>query len=144
MTGVIGDEAWMTAELRAARAELDAAVARGEQAIEHARQVAASLPKTAISDEDIQQIDAAARGKDAPPELRALTRRIDSGELTWRDIVDGKAMHDPDVQAAMAANLDRLATVYRQFEEGATPDDILGRTPDAGGEEQTVLRHSSW
>jgi hypothetical protein len=142
---------WKTEALRAAQADLAAAVERGREAVLHAQQVSALIPQTGISDEDIGQIERAARGKDAPPELRALAERVERGELSWRRIVDGHAMHDPGVQAAMRANLAQLGRVYRKFEEGYTIDDVLesevGRASrrstddDDGG---TVLKHSSW
>jgi dsRNA-specific ribonuclease len=146
-----------TAALRAAEAELAAAAERGREAMRHAREVAARVPQSSISDEDIRQIERAARGKDAPPELRALAERVQRGELSWRQIVGGHAMHDPGVQAAMQTNLARLGRAYRQFEEGYTLDEILDRQPparlprpaatdaaDDEGHGGTVRRHSSW
>ncbi len=152
--------AWKTAEVRAAEAALAAAVERGKEAVVRARQVSSRVPDTRLSDKDIEEINRAARGKDAPPELRALAQRVERGDLSWRQIVDGHAMHDPGVQAAMRANLAQLGRVYRKFEEGFTLDDVLesetGQTarrrvvrPDAAPDPDdtppdTVLRHSSW
>ncbi|HEY0637455.1 MAG TPA: hypothetical protein VGD67_07395 [Pseudonocardiaceae bacterium] len=152
--------AWKSREVRAAEAALAAAVERGREAVVKAQQVSARVPNTRLSDRDIEEIDRAARGKDAPPELRALAQRVERGDLTWRQIVDGQAMHDPGVQAAMKVNLARLGGVYRKFEEGFGLDEVLeaetGRTArraaraDAGrdGEDDddqgSVLKHSSW
>ncbi len=151
--------AWKTAEVRAAEAALAAAVERGKEAVVRAQQVSARVPNTRLSDNDVEEIDRAARGKDAPPELRALAQRVERGDLSWRQIVDGHAMHDPGVQAAMRANLAQLGRVYRKFEEGFTLDDVLesetGQTPrrravrpDTPDPDDTppdtVLRHSSW
>lgn len=151
--------AWKTRELREAEAALAAAVERGREAVVKAQQVSARMPDTRLSDSDIEEIDRAARGRSAPPELRALAERVERGDLTWRQIVDGKAMHDPGVQAAMRANLAQLGRVYRKFEEGFTLDDVLeaetGATtrrrtaaPAASDEPDddagSVLKHSSW
>lgn len=156
---------WKTREVREAEAALAAAVERGKEAALNAQQVSARIQNTRLSDDDLKQIDQAARGRDASPELRALVQRVDRGDLTWRDIVDGKAMHDPGVQAAMKANVARLGGVYRQFEEGHTLDEVLeaetGRTSrvkvpvqDADGpaadapaeddEPRPVLRDDGW
>jgi len=149
------DDGRKTPALRAAEAELAAAVEHGRQAVLRAQQVAARMPQSRISDEDLRQIERAARGSDAPPELRALAERVERGELSWRQIVDGRAMNDPGVQAAMRANLAQLARVYRTFEEGYMLDDVLEseapaarparRAADRDDEPpSTVLKHSSW
>lgn len=143
---------WKTREVREAEAALAAAVERGREAVVRAQQVSAQLRDTRLSDDDLRQIDRAARGKDAPPQLRALVERIDRGDLNWRQIVDGHAMHDPQVQAAMQANVAQLGRVYRKFEEGYTLEDVLesetaggrGSNPDDGDDNAVVLKHDSW
>jgi hypothetical protein len=141
---------WKTRELREAEAGLAAAVVRGREAVVRAQRLSARVPQTRIGDEDLQQIDRAARARGAAPELRALAERVERGELTWRQIVDGDAMDDPGVRAAMRANLARLGQVYRKFEEGYTLDEVLdaeapARRPDDGGDgDGTVLKHNSW
>jgi hypothetical protein len=156
--------AWKTQQVREAEAALAAAVQRGREAVVKAQQVSASMKNTRLSDRDIEEIDRAARGRGATPELRALAERVDRGDLSWRQIVDGRAMRDPGVQAAMRANLAQLGRVYRKFEEGFSLDDVLesetgapaglrGRQtpppsatsgPDPDDEPPTVLKHSSW
>lgn len=150
--------AWKTSQVREAEAALAAAVERGREAVVKAQQVSARVPNTRLSDADIEEIDRAARGRGATPELRALVERVDRGDLSWRQIVDGKAMHDPGVQAAMRANLAQLGRVYRKFEEGFTLDDVLesetgstsrrrapSEAPAASDDPpETVLKHSSW
>lgn len=154
---------WKTREVREAEAALAAAVERGREAARKAQQVSASMRNTRLSDDDIRQIDRAARGRDAAPELRALAERVDRGDLTWRDVVDGHAMHDPGVQAAMRTGVARLGGVYRQFEEGLTLDEVLeaetgraSRVKGAGDdddpppvasdddEQRSVLRDDGW
>ena len=160
LMGSTSGQDWRTPALRAAQEELSAAVERGRAAVLNAQQVAARMPQTRLSDEDVRQIERAARGKDAPPELRALAERVERGELSWRQIVDGHAMHDPGVQAAMRANLAQLGRLYRKFEEGYSLDEVLesesgparpdrgtsgtSGTSDGDGDEATVLKHSSW
>lgn len=155
---------WKTREVREAEEALAAAVERGKEAALKAQQVSASMKNTRLTDDDIRQIDQAARGRDASPEMRALVERVDRGDITWRDVVDGKAMADPGVQAAMKAGVARIGGVYRQFEEGLTLDEVLeaetGRTsrvktpaqeadgpptrPDDDDEPRSVLRDDGW
>lgn len=134
--------------MHAAEAELAAAVEQGREALRRAQEVSARIRPTRLSDEDIRLIDRAARGGDAPPELRALADRVQRGELSWREIVDGYAMHDAGVQAAMRANLAQLGRVYRKFEEGYPLDEVLASEAAARTREEpeggTVLKHSSW
>lgn len=142
-----------TPQLREARGNLADAVARGREAARNASQVASRMPPPRITDEDIEQIDRAARAAQAPAELRALAERVERGELTWRQIVDGHVMDDPGVQAAMRANLAQLGRAYRKFEEGYGVDEVLEselgllRQPRRAADDEnqvTVLRHSSW
>jgi len=152
MTYPMRDDSWKTPQLRAAEADLRAAVERGQQALTRAQQVKAQIRPSRVTDDDIRQLDRAAHANDAPRELRALAERVDRAELTWRQIVDGEAMHDAGVRAAFSVDLDRLAQVYRKFEEGYSLDDVLesevpGRPGRDGGDDDgggTVLRHSSW
>jgi hypothetical protein len=145
---------WKTPDVRAAEAALNAAVERAREAIAKAQQVSARLKQTRLSDGDLRQIEQAARAPGASPQLRALAERVDRGEFTWRQIVDGEAMADPEVRAAFEANAARLAAVYRKFEEGYSLDEVLesetgGRQAAPGASEDddeggTVLKHSSW
>lgn len=161
MSHPITDDSWKTPQLRAAEADLRAAVEHGRQALARARQFRAQIRPSRVSDEDIRQLDQAAHAPDAPRELRELAERIDRGELSWRQIVDGEAIDDPGVRAAFEGQLDRLAQVYRKFEEGYSLEDVLesetgtryraGRREDGEDREDaadegggTVLKHSSW
>lgn len=155
MTYPTTDDSWKTPELRAAEANLRAAVEHGRETVLKAQQFKAQLRPSRVSDEDIRLLDQAARAHDAPKELRALADRVDEGELSWRQIVDGKAMDDPGVRAAFEVNLDKLAAVYRKFEEGYSLEDVLesesGRRPGGGTRDDDdldgggpVLRERSW
>lgn len=155
MTIPTGDDSWKTPRLRAAEADLRAAVEHGRQTLAEARQFKAQVRPSRVSDKDIRLLEQAAHAHDAPRALRTLAERVDEGELSWRQIVDGKAMDDPGVRAAFEVNLDRLAQVYRKFEEGYSLEDVLESETGGGqarggaredGDEGggTVLKHSSW
>jgi hypothetical protein len=145
-------DTWKTPELREAEANLRTAVEHGQETVAKARQLKARMRPTRISDEDVKAIERAARSADAPPELRALADRVERGSLTWRQIVDGKAVDDPDVRAAMAVNLERMGRVYHKFAEGHSVDDVLdsetgrrARRDDSGDDDgPTVLKHDAW
>lgn len=151
------DYSWKTPELREAEANLRAAVDHGRETLVAARRFKAGLrPARRLSDEDVAAIERAAGASDAPAELRALASRVQRGELTWRAIVDGEALDDPDVQAVMAVNLERMAQVYAKFAEGHSLDEVLEsesagrmrRDNGAGdrdeGDGPTVLKHDAW
>jgi hypothetical protein len=151
------DYSWKTPELRDAEANLRAAVDHGRETIVATRRFKAGLrPAGRLSDEDVAAIERAAGASDAPPELRALAERVARGDLTWRAIVDGEALDDPDVKAAMAVNLERMGQVYEKFAEGHTLEDVLeSESPrprprrddwgdDGEGAGPTVLKHDAW
>lgn len=144
----MSNESWKTPELRAAEANLHAAVERGRATLVRAQQVKAQIQPSYLSDADIRQIERAARSNDAPPQLRALAERVERGEFSWRQVVDGELMHDPGVRAALAVNLGEMAQVYHKFQEGFTLDEVLDSETgphdddDFGG--GSVLRPSTW
>lgn len=117
-------DAWRTAAVRQAEARLDEVSARADAAIAKARSLNIA-PTPPLSEDDIRRIEEAARSREASREMRELQRRIDEGEFTWRDVVDGKQAHDPGVRAALGTSLDQMASVYRQFEDGYQLDDVL-------------------
>jgi hypothetical protein len=61
--------------------------------------------------------------------MRILKRKVDAGELSWKDVLEGRAYRDEDVRNALSAMLDPLSEVYRDFEDGHTLDEVL----EAGG-----------
>ncbi len=84
------------------------------------------IPQTPpLSEDDIRRIEEAARARDAAREMRELQRRIDGGEFTWRDIAEGRHLDDPGVRAVLGSNLDQMARVYQQFEEGYHLDEVV-------------------
>jgi hypothetical protein len=142
------DQSWKTPELRAAEANLHAAVERGRATLARAQEVKAQIRPTPVSDADLRLIEQSARSADAPPALRALAERVDRGEFTWRQVVNGELMNDPGVRAAFQGNLDQMAQVYRKFDEGYTLDEVLesesGPDDDDDPDGGSVLRHSTW
>lgn len=78
-----------------------------------------------LSPADIAAIEKFARSKDAPNALKDLQRKVDSGEMSWRDISSGKAVNDPDVQRAMQSSMPSLKRAYTAIKEGQNLDDIV-------------------
>jgi hypothetical protein len=124
-------DAWRTAAVEQAQARLTEVAAQADEAIARARSLRIS-PTPPLSEDDIHRIQQAARSQNASREMRELQRRIDRGEFTWRDVVDGRQMHDPGVRAALGASLAEMARVYRQFEEGYQLDEVLAADDDDG------------
>jgi hypothetical protein len=57
--------------------------------------------------------------------MRILKRKVNAGELSWEDVLEGRAYRDEDVRNALSAKLDRLSEVYPDFEDGHTLDEVL-------------------
>jgi hypothetical protein len=72
------------------------------------------------SPEDIAGFKAEADRADAPEEMRILKRKVDAGELSWKDVLEGRAYQDEDVRNALTARLGPLTDVYQDFEDGHT------------------------
>ncbi|MGH3697199.1 MAG: hypothetical protein ACRDRX_24995 [Pseudonocardiaceae bacterium] len=124
-------DAWRTAAVEQAEARLTEVAGQADAAIAKARSL--RIPPTPpLSEDDIRRIDAAARFRDASREMRELQRRIDQGEFTWRDVVDGQQMHDPGVRAALGAGVAEMGRVYRQFEDGYQLDEVLAAHQPGG------------
>ncbi|GGS22329.1 MULTISPECIES: hypothetical protein [Actinokineospora] len=64
-------------------------------------------PDPRLTDADFDLIASRARSAEASPALRALQCRIDRGDLTWRDITDGRTARDPDVRRAVESGFPR-------------------------------------
>ena len=117
-------DAWRTAAVEQAEARLAKVAAQANAAIAKARSL--RIPPTPpLSEDDIRRIEQAARSRDASREMRDLQRRIDQGEFTWRDIIDGRQMHDPGVRSALGPSVAQMASAYRQFEDGYSVDEVL-------------------
>jgi hypothetical protein len=111
--------------IRDALARLEDAEVGLDQAIVAAKQVEREVPKTNLSEEDIQLIEEHARSDDAPRELRELQQRVDDEELSWNDIATGRYMNDPEVQAALNPGVAGLQRAYSAIQEGQELDEII-------------------
>ncbi|MDX8141988.1 hypothetical protein SK854_07700 [Lentzea sp. BCCO 10_0061] len=80
---------------------------------------------TDLSPADIAAIEKFARSKDAPNALKDLQRKVDEGQMSWRDIASGRAVHDPDVQRAMQTSMPSLKRAYTGIKEGQNLDEII-------------------
>lgn len=117
-------------QLQAWQQDLDARGARLEQVAQQAARV--QTRGGDLSPADIAEIEKFARSKDAPNALKDLQRKVDSGQLSWRDISSGQAVNDPDVQRAMQTSMPSLKRAYTAIKEGQNLDEII-----AAGQQRT-------
>jgi hypothetical protein len=117
-------------QLQAWQQDLDARGARLEQVAQQAARV--QTRSGDLSPADIAEIEKFARSKDAPNALKDLQRKVDSGQLSWRDISSGQAVNDPDVQRAMQSSMPSLKRAYTAIKEGQNLDEII-----AAGQQRT-------
>ncbi|HET6504194.1 MAG TPA: hypothetical protein VFG87_25880 [Amycolatopsis sp.] len=122
----IGDS-WKPASLREAEVQLDETMAKSRELIKQVEEKLKQLPDVdhTAKPEDITAIKTAAEKPDAPAALRELKKKVDAGELTWKDVVEGKAFKDDAVREAMSTKLGQMREVYQEVQEGATLDEIL-------------------
>lgn len=118
-------QAWQTPEIQAALARLEEAEVGLDRAITAAKQVERQVPKTKLSEEDIEKIEEHARSGAAPRQLRELQRRIDDGELSWADIASGQHLDDPQVRDALSPGVAGMRQAYTMIEEGQDLDEIV-------------------
>ena len=110
-------------QLQAWQQDLDAKGSRLEQVAREAVQV--QTRGADLSPADIAEIEKFARSKDAPNALKDLQRKVDSGQLSWRDISSGHAVNDPEVQRAMQTSMPSLKRAYTAIKEGQNLDEIV-------------------
>jgi hypothetical protein len=122
----LGDS-WKPASLREAEAALDKTMTASREVIKQAEEKLKSLPDVdhTARPEDIAAIKAAAERPDAPAALRELKKKVDAGALTWKDILEGRALQDETVRAMMSARLDEMREIYQEAEAGASLEEIL-------------------
>ncbi|MFC5286051.1 hypothetical protein ACFPM7_03235 [Actinokineospora guangxiensis] len=103
-----------------------------------------------LSEKDIAEIERAATAPGAPKEMRDMVQRIKDGELSWSDVLSGRALDDEGVQAAMAANVEQLRQAHDAIREGQDPQDIidaLGGGPRGGDDDDPDgggIMRSAW
>jgi hypothetical protein len=136
---VATEDSWKPRGLREAEARLDATLALSRELEEELDQLELPQEPPSASPGDIAAIKAQAERADAPDELRIIKLKVDAGELTWKDVLEGRASRDEDVRNALSAQLDQLSEVYQDFEDGHTLDEALesagltGPLNDTGG-----------
>jgi hypothetical protein len=128
------DDSWKPASLREAEAQLNETMAKSREVIKQVEQKLKQLPDVdhTAKPEDITAMKAAAEKPNASAELRALKKKVDAGELSWKDVLEGKALKDETVRAAMGARLGEMREIYEEAQAGATLEEILearGVTP---------------
>ncbi|GAA1338322.1 hypothetical protein [Saccharothrix algeriensis] len=111
------------------RARLDALVADVDRRLSEAERTSreatgVQLRSRGLSEADYAEISRFARSAAAPRELRDLARRVDSGELSWRDVASGERAGDEGVQRAVQAGVPELRRAYAALREGDDPEDV--------------------
>lgn len=145
------NDSWKTPDLRAAEAQVDA---RFKEAQDLANRLK-DTPLPPVPPVDFkaiaQQVERAAREKDAPEQLKALKRKVDAGEFTWQDVVSGKVANDPDVQAAQQENVKKMKQAFQMLQEGMTAEEIMnaqgprrGQGDDGDENDPGIFEEDKW
>lgn len=105
MSNQYGAASWYGPEMRHADRSLDAAIDEAAAAIRASDELIAELDanEKPATEEEIEEFRALVTGRCRTPEWDAVLERISRGELTWRDLVEGRAAYDPEVQAAFTS-----------------------------------------
>ncbi|TDQ00956.1 hypothetical protein [Labedaea rhizosphaerae] len=119
-------------EIRAAMERLTAAEASLDEAIAKAEQVEQRTNRPGLSGRDIERIEEYAKSADAPKAMKDLQKKVDDGELTWRDITSPRHFNDPEVRAAFQGSATEMGRAYAMIQEGLSVDDII----DSGNDHQ--------
>lgn len=87
--------------------ELDAAIRSAEREMQRVDRNMTQIRSRdqPLTDEQVRAIEKLAAGPTAPREWDAVRTRIARGELTWRDIAEGRVSADPEVAAALHASI---------------------------------------
>lgn len=118
-------DAWKTPEIRQAESALDSTVSKSRQLLKDLEKIRLKpLPKT-DTPERVEALKTAASKPDAPAALRLVKRKVDAGELTWKDVASGKAFADPEVRALADAKLGDAKDMYEEMQEGLSPEEVL-------------------
>jgi hypothetical protein len=140
------------ARLQALFNDVDVRMASVEQVALQASQV--QLRSKGLSEQDLAEIERFARGGKAPKELKELQNRIDSGEFSWKDVAEGRALNDEGVQRALAGSVSDFQRAYTAIEEGQDIEDIIAsgtpatRSPRRGEDDEddgpSHFREDAW
>ncbi|MFC7617944.1 hypothetical protein ACFQV2_35615 [Actinokineospora soli] len=131
--------------LNALVADVDARIADVERTAVEASK--AGNHGRGLSEQDIAEIERHALGPNAPKEMQDMVKRIKEGELSWSDVLSGRALDDEGVQKAMAANLADLRQAHDALREGQDPDDVAaarGDGPNDDPEGGGTLMRDAW
>ena len=128
------------ARLDALVADVDARLADVERTARAASRVRMRSP--GLGDADLAAISRFANSPGAPRELKDLARRVDAGELSWRDVASGRAADDEGVQRALRTGVPDLQRAYTAIREGEDPEDVVeaGRPRVVGDDEDGPSR----
>lgn len=105
--------AWMTDEMLRAEARLGEATHALEMELERARQLVDATRPEPLPDGEVEEFRKLCTG----PEWDAVARRVEQGEVTWRDVAEGNLAGDPGVDAAV-----RSLCTPKGPESGPQPD----------------------
>lgn len=124
-TSPFNDDSWKTPLIREAEAELDASMGKARDLLKELDKIKLQPTPSEATEADIQQIQDAARKPDAPQELREMQKKVERGDLNWKDVLEGRAFDDPDVRATVEKQLGQMRSIYEQFEQGYTLDQVI-------------------
>src|SRR5699024_2447116 len=98
MNNQYGASSWYGPEMQHADRMLDEAINIAADTIRVSDDMIAELDanETPATEEEIEEFRNLVTGRCRTPEWDAVITRISQGELTWRDIVEGKVATDPD------------------------------------------------
>jgi len=144
------DGGWSTPEMQQAERELDARIDYAMSVRQEVRAKADELEQRSQaqpppSDEDVERIKNFVLGHARTEEWQRVIDRIDRGELSWRQVVDGLANGTLDHRAAAAfASLSRVppASMEKLIEIGVVPAPAPDDAPtaDKDGDEPAPQR----
>lgn len=125
---------WKTADIAKVEAQLEEQEYALSAEIERSTAMLDELDRQTpeVKDQEVEEFkEAVTKGPMASREWRVIAQRIERGEFTWRDILDGKMDSDPDMNAAMQST--RRAAEDAEFNGGdgvQSPEDGQQATDD--------------
>jgi hypothetical protein len=121
--------------------ELDVAIRSAEREMQRVDRNMAEIRKRdlPLTDEQVRAVEKLATGPHAPREWDVVRARIARGELTWRDIVDGRMGADPQVAAALHASVNMGKQQPNHQGPGENPAEV--RAPAAA---RPARRPAAW
>lgn len=121
---------WKTPEIRAAEDMVEERMIQAEEALAKATRFESELPEVKLTDERIEEIEQQIRNGNAPPEIVAFQRRVDEGELGWRDVADGTALRDESVRAVFALSVQNMRQAKDMLDAGYDSATVINNDPN--------------